>query len=54
MFKVSFKVYALEGEGAKTKLKSYTVNVNGAVVGGVGYGMATCKKPALSWSVTVK
>ena len=40
--------------GKKTKLKTYTVNVSGAVVGGVGYGMATCKKPALSWSVTVK
>ena len=35
MFKGSFKVYALQGEGKKAKLKSYTVSVNGAVVGGV-------------------
>ena len=54
MFKGSFKVYALQGEGKQRKLKSYTVNVNGAVVGGVGYGMATCKKPALAWPVTVR
>ena len=26
----------------------------GVVVGGVGYGTATCKTPAVSWSVTVK
>ena len=53
-FKGSFKVYALEGAGKATKLKKYTVNVSGVVVGGVGYGTATCKKPALSWAVTVK
>ena len=53
-FKGSFKVYALEGAGAKTKLKKYTVKVNGVVVGGVGYGVATCKKPALRWSVSVR
>ena len=53
-FKGSFKVYALEGTGKKTKLKTYTVNVSGVVVDGVGYGTATCKKPALSWPVTVR
>ena len=53
-FKGSFKVYALEGAGKATKLKKYAVNVSGVVVGGVGYGTATCKKPAVSWSVTVK
>ena len=53
-FKGSFKVYALEGSGKATKLKKYTVNVSGVVVGGVGYGMATCKKNAASWPVTVK
>ncbi len=53
-FKGSFKVYALEGEGKATKLKKYTVKVSGVVVGGVGYGVATCKKPAVSWAVTVK
>ena len=54
VFKGSFKVYALEGEGKKTKLKKYTVNVSGFVLDGVGYGTATCKKPAISWSVTVR
>ena len=53
-FKGSFKVYALEGSGKSTKLKTYTVNVNGFVVGGVGYGTATCKKPAVNWPVMVK
>ena len=54
IFKGSFKVYALEGSGKKTKLKTYTVNVNGFVLDGVGYGTATCKKPAVSWTVTVR
>ena len=53
-FKGSFKVYALEGAGKATKLKKYTVKVSGVVVDGVGYGTATCKKPVISWSVTVK
>ena len=53
-FKGSFKVYALEGSGKATKLKKYTVKVSGVVVGGFGYGTATCKKPAMSWAVTVK
>ena len=29
-------------------------SVTGVVVDGVGYGMATCKKPAVSWSVRVE
>ena len=53
-FKGSFKVYALEGTGKATKLKKYTVNVSGVVVGGIGYGTATCKRPAVSWPVTVR
>ena len=53
-FKGSFKVYALEGEDKATKLKKYTVNVTGVVVNGVGYGMATCKRPAAQWQVVVK
>jgi hypothetical protein len=53
-FKGSFKVYALEGAGKATKLKKYTVKVSGVVVGGVGYGTATCKNPAVSWAVTVE
>ena len=53
VFKGSFKMYA-RTEGAKTKLKTYTVNVSGVVVDGVGYGTATCKKPAVSWAVTVR
>jgi hypothetical protein len=52
-FKGSFKVYALVGSGASTKLKKYTVNVNGVVVDGIGRGKATCKSPVISWSVTV-
>ena len=53
-FKGSFKVYALEGEGKKRKLKKYTVNVIGFVLDGVGYGEASCKKPAASWAVMVE
>ena len=53
-FKGSFKMYALEGSGKATKLKKYTIKVSGVVVGGVGHGTATCKKPAASWSVTVR
>ena len=53
-FMGSFKVYALQGEGKATKLKSYTISVNGMVVDGVGAGMATCKKPAVAWPVTVR
>ena len=53
-FKGSFKVYALEGAGKAKKLKKYTFNVSGVVVGGVGYGAATCKKPTVSWSVKVR
>lgn len=52
-FKGSFKVYALEGSGKAMKLKKHTVKVSGIVVDGVGYGIATCKKPAVSWAVTV-
>ena len=53
-FKGSFKIYALEGAGKATKLKKYTVNVSGVVAGGVGYGTATCKAPAVSWVVKVE
>ena len=53
-FKGSFKVYALEGEGNATKLKKYTFKVSGVVVEGVGYGQATCKRPAITWPVTVE
>ena len=54
-FKGSFKVYALQGTGTSRRLKSYTVNVTGVVVNGVGYGTAMCKKPAAGpWPVTVE
>ena len=53
-FKGSFKVYALEGSGKAMELKKYTVNVSGFVLDGIGYGTATCKKPAISWPMTVK
>ena len=39
---------------AKTKLKKHTVKVAGLVVDGLGYGEATCKKPAASWAVMVR
>ena len=47
-------MFALQGEGKMTKLKSFIVSINGMVVDGVGYGTATCKKPPVSWPVTVK
>ena len=50
-FKGSFKAYALDAKG---KIKSYTVNVTGVMVGGTGYGTATLKKPAVSWPVAVE
>ena len=54
-FSGTFKAYALEGAGKKRKLKSYTVNVSGVVVDGVGYGQATCKKPKSGpWAVAVE
>ena len=53
-FKGSFKVYATS-DGAKPKLKSFTLNVIGFVVDGIGYGQATMKKPAGGpWAVTVR
>ena len=54
-FKGSFKMYVLVGTGSRTRLKGATVNVNGFVVNGVGYGTATCKNPAAGpWAVTVQ
>ena len=52
-FKGTFKLYATT-DGAKPKLKKFTVNVIGFVVDGVGYGEATLKKPFAAWSVRVK
>jgi hypothetical protein len=58
VFKGSFKIYATnEGSvalGKKPTLKTYTVNVTGFYVGGVGGGQATLKKPAASWPVTLE
>ena len=53
-FKGSFRVYSLEGSGKTTKLKRYTVKVGGVVVNGVGYGSATCTRPEINWSLTVR
>ena len=53
-YKGKFTVYVLEGSGKATKLKKYTFNVTGVVVDGIGYGVATSKKPTANWSVTVK
>lgn len=49
-FKGSFKVYNLENG----KVKSYTVNVTGVMIGDVGYGTATLKKPACSFPISIK
>ena len=43
-FRGSFKIYALETAGAKTKLKKHVAKVNGIVASGVGYGEAEVKK----------
>ena len=54
-FKGSFKAYALEEKNGRTKLVKYTVNVIGFVVDGIGYGEASCKKPAGGpWAVMVE
>ena len=50
IFKGSLKVYS----SVNGKLKKYTFKVNGGVVDGVGYGKATCKKPAASWNLIVR
>ena len=50
MLKGAFKMYALDSG----KLRKYTVKVTGVVVDGVGYGIATCKKPTVSWTVMVE
>ncbi len=49
-FKGSFKAFAIENG----KLKSYSVTVIGVMVGDVGYGTATIKKPVVSWPVTIE
>ena len=54
MFKGTFKIFELQGEGRMAKLRRYTIKVQGLVVDGVGYGRATCMKPVLSWPVTIK
>ena len=58
VFKGSFKIYATNeasiAEGKKPTLKTYTVNVTGFFVEGVGGGQATLKKPAASWPVTLE
>ena len=58
VFKGSFKIYATNEAsvvpGEKPTLKTYTVNVTGFFVGGVGGGQATLKKPAASWPVVLE
>ena len=58
VFKGSFKIYATNessiAPGKKPTLKTYTVNVTGFFVGGVGGGQATLKKPAASWPVMLE
>ena len=59
LFKGTFKIYATNeesiAEGKKPTLKTYTVNVTGFFVDGVGSGQATMSKSAGGpWSVTVR
>ena len=49
-FKGSFKAYAV----ANGKLKGYTVSVAGVMVGNVGHGTATLKRPACAFPVTIE
>ena len=49
-FKGSFKVYSLENG----KIKAYTANVTGVMIGAKGYGTATIKKPACTFFVTIE
>ena len=50
-FKGSFKAYNLESNG---KIKAYTANVTGVMIGAKGYGTATIKKPACTFQITVE
>ena len=52
-FKGSFKAFELTGADKK-KLKKYTFKVSGVVVNGVGYGVATSKKPVVNWLFMVE
>ena len=49
-FKGKLTVYAVEGG----KLKKYSANVTGVMIGAKGYGTATVKKPAASAAVTIE
>ena len=49
-FKGSFQAYVLESG----RLKKTKVSVNGVVLGGKGYGMATAKSPAVAWPITIE
>ena len=55
LFKGAFKVFCIEeGANGKFKLKKYTFKMTGVVVGGEGFGQATCKKPSATWRVSVE
>lgn len=53
LFKGSFSVYCDAGTETKPKLKKYTFAVTGLVFGGTGVGVATCKKPSVSFGVAI-
>ena len=50
-FKGSFKAYNLESNG---KIKAYTANVTGVMIGNIGYGTATIKKPACTFPISIE
>ena len=49
-FKGSFKLYNFENG----KIKAYTANVTGVMIGAKGYGTATIKKPSCSFPITIE
>lgn len=49
-FNGSFKIYSVENK----KLKTYTFKVSGVLIDGVGYGVATCRNPNVTWNITIE
>ena len=54
MFKGSFNLYYNGGTGEKPKLKKASFTVTGIAIDGRGFGVATCKKPAVVLDVAVE
>ena len=52
-FKGTFYLCCPAGTAKLPKIKKYAVSVTGIVVDGKGVGLATCKKPALSFDIAI-